>query len=163
MSEVNRVFTLVARPVGFPRETDFELIEEPKPTPGDGQFLVRTKFVSVDPYMRGRMNEQRSYADPFEIGKVIYGGAVGEIVESDHDRYQVGGFVHGMWGWQDYAVCEGTEVYPVDPNLAPIQTSIGVLGRAFLAHTSRALYWTPRAHRNPIKLYEAPGSIQLRK
>jgi len=128
MSEVNRVFTLAARPVGFPSEADFELIEEPKPAPGDGQFLVRTRFISVDPYMRGRMNEQRGYADPFEIGKAIYGGAVGEIVESNHDRFKVGGFVHGMWGWQDYAVCEGTEVYPVDPDLAPIQTSIGVLG-----------------------------------
>ncbi len=128
MSQVNRVITLAARPVGFPKETDFELTEEPKPIPGNGQFLVRTKFVSVDPYMRGRMNEQRSYADPFEIGQGIYGGAVGEIVESDHDSYQVGAFVHGMWGWKDYAVCEGTEVYPVNPNLAPIQTSIGVLG-----------------------------------
>ena len=128
MSEVNRVITLAARPVGFPRETDFKLIEEPKPAPGDGQFLIRTRFVSVDPYMRGRMNEQRGYADPFEIGEGINGGAVGEIVESNHDRLKVGCFVHGMWGWQDYAVCEGSEVYPVDPDLAPIQTSIGVLG-----------------------------------
>ena len=128
MSEVNRVITLAARPVGFPKETDFKLIEETKPAPGDGQFLVRTKFVSVDPYMRGRMNEQRAYADPFEIGEGIYGGAVGEIVESNNDTFEVGGFVHGMWGWRDYAVCEGSEVYPVNPDIAPIQTSIGVLG-----------------------------------
>ena len=107
MSEVNRVITLAARPVGFPKETDFELIEETKPAPGDGQFLVRTKFVSVDPYMRGRMNEQRAYADPFEIGEGIYGGAVGEIVESSNDTFEVGGYVQGMGGWRDYAVCEG--------------------------------------------------------
>ena len=107
MSEVNRVVTLAERAIGFPRETDFELIEEPKPTPGDGQLLIRSRFVSVDPYMRGWMNEQRGYADPFEIGKGISAGAVGEIIESDYDRFKVGDFVHGMWGWQNYAVCEG--------------------------------------------------------
>jgi len=128
MSEVNRVHTLAARPAGFPKESDFALIEQPRPSPGDGQFLIRTRFVSVDPYMRGRMNEARGYADPFEIGKTIYGGAVGEIVESNNDRFNVGGFVHGMWGWQDYAVSDGGDVFPVDPELAPIQTSIGVLG-----------------------------------
>ena len=128
MSEVNRVLTLAARPVGFPRETDFKLIEEPKPAPGDGQFLIRSTFISVDPYMRGRMNEQRSYADPFEIGEGIYGGAVGEVVESNNDSFKVGGFVHGMWGWRDYAVSDGSDVHPVDPDLAPIQTAISVLG-----------------------------------
>ena len=128
MSEVNRVFTLAARPEGFPRETDFALIEEPRPVPAEGQFLIRTRFVSVDPYMRGRMNAQRSYADPFEIGKPIYGGAVGEIVESNNDGFEVGGFVHGGWGWQDYALSGGGDVYPVDPGIAPIQTAIGVLG-----------------------------------
>ena len=128
MSEVNRVLTLAARPIGLPKESDFNLIEEPTPTPADGQFLIRTRFVSVDPYMRGRMNAQRSYADPFEIGKPIYGGAVGEIIESNNDRFEVGGFVHGMWGWQDYAVSDGSDVHPVDPDLAPIQTAISVLG-----------------------------------
>ncbi|MCH8203793.1 MAG: NADP-dependent oxidoreductase [Candidatus Hydrogenedentes bacterium] len=128
MPEVNRVYTLAARPVGFPKETDFKLTEQPKPAPGDGEFLIRTRFVSVDPYMRGRMNEARGYADPFEIGKTIYGGAVGEIVESNNDNFKVGGFVHGMWGWQDYAVSDGKGVFPVDPGLAPVQTSIGVLG-----------------------------------
>jgi NADPH-dependent curcumin reductase CurA len=128
MSDVNRVFNLAARPVGFPRETDFTLVEEPRPAAGDGQFLIRTRFVSVDPYMRGRMNEQRSYAPPFEIGKPISGGAVGEIVESNNDGFQVGGFVHGMWGWQDYAVSDGSDVYPFDPDIAPIQAAISVLG-----------------------------------
>ena len=128
MSEANRIFTLAARPVGFPKESDFELIEEPRPVPGDGQFLIRTRFVSVDPYMRGRMNEQRSYADPFEIGKPIYGGAVGEIVESTNENFPIGGFVQGMWGWQDYALSDGSDVHSIDPELAPIQTAISVLG-----------------------------------
>lgn len=128
MSDLNRLFTLAARPEGFPKESDFQLIEEPMPTPGDGEFLIRTRYVSVDPYMRGRMNAARGYADPFEIGKIIYGGAVGEIVESNNDAFKTGGFVHGMWGWQDYAVSDGKGVFPVDPSIAPIQTSIGVLG-----------------------------------
>jgi NADPH-dependent curcumin reductase CurA len=128
MSKLNRVLTLAARPIGFPKESDFNLIEEPAPTPGDGQFLIKTRFVSVDPYMRGRMNAERSYADPFEVGKPISGGSVGEIIESNNNRFKVGDFVHGMWGWQDYAVSNGGDVYPVDPDLAPIQTSIGVLG-----------------------------------
>ena len=128
MSQPNRIFTLAARPVGFPKESDFALIEEPTPTPADGQVLIKTRFVSVDPYMRGRMNAQRSYLPPFEIGKPIHGGAVGEVVESNNDRFPVGGFVHGGWGWQDSALSDGSDVYPVDPDLAPIQTAIGVLG-----------------------------------
>jgi len=128
MSELNRVLTLAARPVGFPKESDFKLIEKPTPTPDGGQFLIKTRFVSVDPYMRGRMNAQRSYANPFEIGEPISGGAVGEIIKSKNNHFKVGSFVHGMWGWQSYAVSNGDDVYPVDPDLAPIQTSISVLG-----------------------------------
>ena len=128
MSETNRVWTLAARPVGFPKESDFALTEEAKPTPGDGQLVIQTRYVSVDPYMRGRMNEARGYADPFQIGKAIYGGAVGEVVESNNEGFPVGGFVHGMWGWQDYHLSDGKGIHPVDPDLAPIQTSIGVLG-----------------------------------
>ncbi len=128
MSETNRIFTLAARPVGFPKESDFALIEEPAPTPGDSQLLIKTRFVSVDPYMRGRMNAQRSYAPPWEIGKPVSGGAVGEIVESNSERFPVGGFVHGGWGWQDYALSDGSDVFPVDPDIAPIQTAIGALG-----------------------------------
>ena len=128
MPEVNRVFTLAARPVGFPKESDFKLIEESMPAPGDGEFLIQNRYLSVDPYMRGRMNEARGYADPFQIGEAIYGGAVGEIIESNNNNFKVGGIVHGRWGWQDYAVSDGKGVQPVDPDLGPIQTSIGVLG-----------------------------------
>ncbi len=128
MSEINRVFTLAARPVGFPKESDFKMIEEPKPSPGDGEFLIANRYLSVDPYMRGRMNEARGYADPFQIGKAIYGGAVGEVIESNNDNFKVGAIVRGNWGWQDYAVSDGAGVQTVDPELAPIQTSIGALG-----------------------------------
>ena len=81
MPEVNRVFTLAARPVGFPKESDFKLIEESMPAPGDGEFLIQNRYLSVDPYMRGRMNEARGYADPFQIGGGVTAGAVGECME----------------------------------------------------------------------------------
>ena len=128
MSEICRTLTLAARPVGFPKESDFALIEQPTPEPADGQLLIKTHYVSVDPYMRGRMNAQRSYAAPFEIGKPIYGGGVGEVIESNNDRFAVGGFVQGMWGWQDYALSDGSDLNPIDPDLAPIQTFLSVLG-----------------------------------
>ncbi|MCH7959544.1 MAG: NADP-dependent oxidoreductase [Candidatus Hydrogenedentes bacterium] len=128
MSEQNRQINLAARPVGFPKESDFALAESPKPTPGDGEFLVHTKYVTVDPYMRGRMNEVRAYADPFQIGKVIEGGAVGEIEASSHSDFKVGDIVQGMWGWKDYHVSGGGDVQPFDTGIAPITTSLGVLG-----------------------------------
>lgn len=128
MSDVNRVITLAAHPQGFPKDSDFNLIEEPVPHLEDGQILIRTKWVSVDPYMRGRMSGQRTYVDPFEIGKVIQGGAVGEIVTSKHPNYNFGEFVTGMWGWQDYCVSYGSDVQKLDPNLAPVQTALYALG-----------------------------------
>lgn len=128
MTDVNRQVTLAARPVGFPKESDFKLIEAPKPALQDGQVLVKTEWLTVDPYMRGRMNEQRAYAEPFAIGKVIAGGATGRVVESKNSNLKEGSWVTGMWGWQDYHVTDGSDVQPVDPDLAPVQTSLGVLG-----------------------------------
>lgn len=128
MPTTNRQIQLAARPTGFPKESDFKLAETNAPQAKNGEVLIRTRFVSVDPYMRGRMNEARAYAEPFQIDQVIYGGAVGEVVESNNGKLKVGDIVHGMWGWQDYYATKGDDVYPVDPNLAPISTSLGVLG-----------------------------------
>ena len=80
MHEINRQITLVTRPIGWPKETDFALIESQVPVPGPGQVLIRTLFLSVDPYMRGRMNDRASYADPVKLGAVMTGGAVGQVV-----------------------------------------------------------------------------------
>jgi NADPH-dependent curcumin reductase CurA len=82
----NRQIVLAARPEGLPRESDFRLIESETSEPGDGQFLVRTNFLSVDPYMRGRISEMKSYADPVALGQVMVGGTVGTVVESKHRR-----------------------------------------------------------------------------
>ncbi|MEK6408210.1 MAG: NADP-dependent oxidoreductase [Acidobacteriota bacterium] len=126
---MNRQILLAARPVGFPKDSDFKLVEVPVPTPGDGQFLVRTIYLSVDPYMRGRMNDVKSYAPPVQIGGVMGGGAVGRVVKSNNPSFQEGDIVEGMsFGWQDYSVSNGQGVRKIDPALAPISTALGVLG-----------------------------------
>jgi hypothetical protein len=128
MASAARQFKLAARPVGMPKESDFSLEEIPVPAPGDGQVLVKTSYLSVDPYMRGRITGVRSYADPVNIGDVMVGGAVGQVVESHHTEFATGDFVLGYWGWQEHAVVEGKTLLKLNPNLAPISTALGVLG-----------------------------------
>lgn len=128
MTTMNRQFLLAARPVGMPKESDFNLVESTVPEPAANQFLVRAHYLSVDPYMRGRMNDVKSYAKPVQIGEVMTGGVVGEVVASNHPDYKAGDFAVGQFGWQEYAVTDGTGVRKVDPSLAPISTSLGVLG-----------------------------------
>ena len=125
---MNRQITLAARPKGFPKDSDFKLLETPIPEPGDGELLIRIVYLSVDPYMRGRMRDAASYADPVAIGEVMVGGAVGRVIESNHDRFGVGSFVFGMFGWQEYALSDGSGLRKVDPEVAPISTSLHVLG-----------------------------------
>jgi NADPH-dependent curcumin reductase CurA len=124
----NKQITLAVRPVGFPKESDFRLVAAPVPTPGPGQFLVQSLYLSVDPYMRGRMNAAKSYAPPVELGGVMVGGVVGQVVESHHPRFAAGEIVEGYFGWQQYAVSDGVGARKVDPSLAPISTALGVLG-----------------------------------
>ncbi len=112
----------------MPKQSDFQLVSEPLPQLLDGQLLVRTQYLSVDPYMRGRMNGVRTYADPVDIGQVMVGGAVGEVVESRNPKFSVGEIVTGYWGWQEFAVSDGKGLRALDPNLAPPSTALGVLG-----------------------------------
>jgi leukotriene B4 12-hydroxydehydrogenase/15-oxo-prostaglandin 13-reductase len=128
MASVARQFKLAARPVGMPKESDFSLEEIPVPAPGDGQVLVKTSYLSVDPYMRGRITGVRSYADPVNLGDVMVGGAVGQVVESHHTGFATGDFVLGYWGWQEHAAVDGKTLLKLHPNLAPISTALGVLG-----------------------------------
>jgi NADPH-dependent curcumin reductase CurA len=125
---MHRQVRLAARPVGYPRETDFRLVESPVPEPGAGEFLVRVIYLSLDPYMRGRMSEARSYVPPVTLGDVMEGGTVGEVVRSNHPGYAVGDIVEGRLGWQEYAVSAGKGVRKLDPTVAPISTALGVLG-----------------------------------
>ena len=128
MSAINRQFKLAARPVGMPKESDFSLVETPMPVPAEGQVLVKTAYLSVDPYMRGRITGVRSYADPVNIGDVMVGGAVGRVVESKSPNFSAGDFVNGQWGWQEYATVDARTLRKLDPNMAPVSTALGVLG-----------------------------------
>jgi NADPH-dependent curcumin reductase CurA len=119
---------LATRPSGFPRESDFQLVDSPVPEPGDGQFLVRAVYLSLDPYMRGRMSQARSYVPPVALGDVMEGGVVGEVVRSSHPGFAVGDVVEGRFGWQEFAVSAGKGVRKIDPTAAPISTALGVLG-----------------------------------
>ncbi len=128
MTESNRRITLAARPVGYPKESDFKLVEAPVPQPGEGELLARTLYLSVDPYMRGRMNDVKSYAPPVQIGEVMVGGTVSRVSASNHPDFREGDIVEGRLGWQDYAVSDGRGLRKVDSSLAPISTALGVLG-----------------------------------
>lgn len=125
---VNRQFVLAARPEGMIRETDFRLVETTAPPVRDGEMLVRARYLSVDPYMRGRMSAARSYAPSVEIGQLMVGGAVAEVLESHNAAFRAGDIVNFPMGWQEYAVSDGAGVRKVDPSLAPISTAVGILG-----------------------------------
>ena len=128
MTTMNRQIVLAARPEGLPKPSDFRLVETPVPELTEGQFLVKTNFLSVDPYMRGRISEAKSYAEPVQIGQVMVGGTVGTVVESRHPGYRPGEIVVGYWGWQEYAVSDGQGIERFDTSLAPMSTALGVLG-----------------------------------
>lgn len=128
MSQRNRSITLAARPQGAPRDTDFKLVETPVPGPGPGQLLSRTIYLSLDPYMRGRMNRSIGYAPTVDIGGVMVGGTVGQVVESNADGYAPGDFILCSNGWQEYALSDPAGVRKLDPAAAPLSTALGVLG-----------------------------------
>ncbi len=128
MPSTNRQIVLAAVPNGMPKETDFRLIESPMPHAGAGEALVRALYLSVDPYMRGRMTGKTTYARGVQPGEVMVGGVVGEVVESNDPRFSIGDIVEGMLGWQDYAVAPAKSLRKIDPSLAPITTALYVLG-----------------------------------
>ncbi|GAB1691619.1 NADP-dependent oxidoreductase [Krasilnikovia sp. M28-CT-15] len=128
MSTRSTEVRLAARPHGWPTAETFEFAETEIPDPGPGQVLVRNLLMSVDPYMRGRMDDRESYVAPFEVGKALEGGAVGEVVASGDERIKPGTVVlHGL-GWRDYALLDARHVNPVDPSVAPLGAYLGVLG-----------------------------------
>ncbi|MFF3482192.1 NADP-dependent oxidoreductase [Streptomyces sp. NPDC002701] len=124
----NREWHLVSRPVGWPKPEDFALVEAELKQPGPDQVLVRNKHVSVDPYMRGRMSAAKSYVAPYELGKAMQGGAVGEVVASNAEGIAVGDHVLHFFGWREYAVVDAKQAVKVDPEAAPLTTYLGVLG-----------------------------------
>jgi NADPH-dependent curcumin reductase CurA len=124
----NRRWTLTARPTGLPKRSDFTYDTQPAPQPQDGQILVRTHYISLDPAMRGWMNDARSYIAPIKLGEVMRAGAVGEVVASRHAGFKEGDTAVGMFGMQDYAVVDGSNAQKVDTRLAPMPLYLSALG-----------------------------------
>ncbi|MGD1217573.1 MULTISPECIES: NADP-dependent oxidoreductase [Streptomyces] len=125
---VSREWQLVSRPVGWPQADDFALVEAEVRQPGEGEVLVRNAFLSVDPYMRGRMSAAKSYTAPFELGKTMQGGAVGEVIASGAEGIAPGDHVLHFGGWREYATVSAKQAVKVDPAAAPLSTYLGVLG-----------------------------------
>jgi NADPH-dependent curcumin reductase CurA len=124
----SRQIVLAERPVGWPTDANFRLETASLPAPADGQFLARNIYMSVDPYMRGRMNDAASYVAPFQIGKPLEGGAVARVVESRNPGFAVGDYVMTMNGWRESFLSDGRGANKIDPRLAPISAYLGVLG-----------------------------------
>ncbi|KAB1148782.1 NADP-dependent oxidoreductase [Streptomyces luteolifulvus] len=125
---VSREWHLLSRPVGWPKPDDFALVDAEIRQPGPGEVLVRNKYLSVDPYMRGRMSAAKSYAAPFELGKAMQGGAVGEVIASGAEGMAPGDHVLHFGGWREYATIDAQHAVKVDPDAAPLSTYLGVLG-----------------------------------
>lgn len=128
MSSVNHQITLASPPVGIPKESDFQMIETPIPRAGAGEALIRTLYLSVDPYMRPRLGGKAAYAKAVQPGEVVIGGVVGQVMESNDPRIAQGDLVEGMLGWQEYAVAPAKSLRKLDPSIAPITTALYILG-----------------------------------
>lgn len=125
---MNNTIILQSRPVGTPKISDFKFSEEEKPNIQEGEILLKTKFVSVDPYLRGRMSDAKSYIKPFELQKVLNSGAVAEVVESKNEKFSIGDFVSGSLDWKEFQTSDGKALQKVDDQAAPLSYYLGILG-----------------------------------
>jgi NADPH:quinone reductase len=125
---VQKEIHLANRPKGMPSESDFAFVETEVPVPGTNEVLLKTLYLSVDPYMRGRMQDVKSYIPPFKLNEIIVGGAIAEVIESKSDHFQQGDIVIGNLGWAEYTAAGETEIRKLDPSIAPVTTHLGILG-----------------------------------
>ncbi len=125
---ISKEVQLAARPEGEPKDSDFQIVEVPVASPGAGEFLVQNLWMSVDPYMRGRMMDRESYVPPFQIGATMDGGCIGKVIESNNENFGVGDYVNSMNGWREFYVTDGTMVNKIDPAMGPIEANLGTLG-----------------------------------
>jgi NADPH-dependent curcumin reductase CurA len=128
MPETNRQVLLKRRPNGMPLADDFAIVDSALPEPGEGQVLLRGIYLSLDPYMRGRISGQRSYARPVGVGEVIEGRVVGRVVRSRHPAMREGDYAFGGYGWQTHSAVDGGGLTKLDPEAAPVSTALGILG-----------------------------------
>ncbi|WP_461610352.1 NADP-dependent oxidoreductase [Cytobacillus kochii] len=125
----NRSILLVERPNGMPSDKNFELVESGEvPRLNAGEVLIQTIYLSVDPYMRGRMSGRKSYIEPFALNEVLSGGIVGQVMESKDGHFKEGDYVEGRLGWSDYNVAKSHQIRKLDPSIAPISTALGIVG-----------------------------------
>ena len=155
----NRQVLLASRPDGAPSAANFELVESDTPTPGEGQMLLRTIYLSLDPYMRGRMNAGKSYAEPVPVGGVMEGGTVSVVEQSNNGKFQEGDILVGRCGWQDYVVSDGKSLGKVDPGAAPISTALGVLGMPGLTAYSGLLRLGKPKEAETLVVAAASGAV----
>src|ERR1700736_689803 len=127
MAQAKRI-VLASRPTGEPKASDFRVEDYAPPAPGEGQVLLGTIWLSLDPYMRGRMSDGPSYAQPVPIGGVMEGGTVSEVIASNHPGFAKGDIVLSRAGWQTRSLSDGKGLAKIDPKIAPISTAVGVLG-----------------------------------
>ncbi|MGB5668270.1 MAG: NADP-dependent oxidoreductase [Maribacter sp.] len=125
---MNKTIFLNNRPAGLPKLTDFKFVSEPLPNISSGEILLKSKYVSVDPYLRGRMRDVKSYIQPFELGKPIVSGIVAEVLESKNTNFVKGDFVSGMLAWKEQQISNGEDLTKVDPKKAPLSAYLGILG-----------------------------------
>ena len=143
-SEILRQVVLASRPQGAVRFTDFRLEHLSIPKPGPGEMLLEVRYLSLDPYMRGRMDDRKSYATPTVLGAVMPGESVAKVLESNHPGYAPGDLVLAFTGWRSHAVSNGIKVRKLDPTLAPVTTRLGVLGMpGFTAYSGLKLIGKP--------------------
>jgi NADPH-dependent curcumin reductase CurA len=128
MKLINHQFRLASRPVGLPKRSDWNYTEEPVRDPAAGELVIKNLYISLDPAMRGWMNEGRSYIEPVKIGDVMRAGGVGRVIASQNPNFKAGDYVVGVLGVQEYAVSDGKGLTMVDPNLAPLPVYLSALG-----------------------------------
>jgi NADPH-dependent curcumin reductase CurA len=146
MTTTSRQIVLASRPHGEPTAANFNLVETPLAAPGPDQVLLKIRYLSLDPYMRGRMSDAKSYAAPVPIGGVMEGGTVAEVVASNSERFRPGDIVLSHSGWQSHAVADAKDLRKVDPNAGPISTAVGVLGMpGMTAYTGLLTIGQPKA------------------
>ncbi len=161
MTEVTREILLKSRPVGDPQAENFALVERPMPEPGAGELLVRNVYMSVDPYMRGRMRDVESYVPPFEVGKVMDGGATGRVEVSNHPDFAVGDYVSHRMGWRQNFVSDGSELMKIDRSLAPLTRYLSALGgTGFTAYVGLLDLMDPQADET-VFVSGAAGAVGL--
>lgn len=125
---MNKIVLLKNRPAGKPSTSDFEITSEEDPVPGEGEILLKSLYISVDPYLRGRMRDQESYIPPFKLNEPLQSNVVAEVVETNNSNFKKGEFVSGMLDWKEYQVSKGTGLNKVDKEVAPLSAYLGVLG-----------------------------------